>query len=145
MTVSPLFWVLEVFWILLVFWVSVIFKAWSWTVLKFIMPSFYAPSDMKSTQCAHNAKLFFLGLCQYLHQPRDYDALSVQFLKNMGGVPFCLTNVPQSMFSLQCSNPAFGATGIYYFTDVSWTSSAKLAVKKLFRYIDFSGSFFLEL
>ena len=87
---------------------------------------------MKSTQCAFNAKLFFLGLCQYLHQPSDYDALSVQFLKNMGGVPFCLTNVPQSMFSLQCSNPAFGATGTYSFTDVSRTSSAKLAVKKLF-------------
>ncbi len=31
-------------------------------------------------------------------------------LKSLGAVPFCQTNVPQTMFSLQCSNPAYGAT-----------------------------------
>ena len=41
----------------------------------------------------------------------DYDCPMVKTLKSFGGVPFCLTNVPQTMLSLQCSNPAFGATG----------------------------------
>ena len=29
----------------------------------------------------------------------------------LGAVPYCLTNVPQTCMSHQCSNPLFGATG----------------------------------
>ena len=28
----------------------------------------------------------------------------------MGAIPFCLTNVPQTMVSYACSNPVFGVT-----------------------------------
>ena len=31
-------------------------------------------------------------------------------LKKMGAVPFCLTNVPQSLQSYGCSNPIYGVT-----------------------------------
>jgi len=51
------------------------------------------------------------GCPQFLHDPVDHDCLMVKTLKSFGGIPFCLTNVPQTMLSLQCSNPAFGATG----------------------------------
>ncbi len=50
-------------------------------------------------------------MCQFLHQPCSVDSGAVSALKALGGLPFCLTNVPQSMYSLQCSNPAYGVTG----------------------------------
>ena len=31
-------------------------------------------------------------------------------IRNLGGVPFCKTNIPQCMYSLQCSNPVYGTT-----------------------------------
>ena len=31
-------------------------------------------------------------------------------IRKLGGVPFCKTNVPQCMMSLQCSNPIYGTT-----------------------------------
>ena len=51
------------------------------------------------------------GMCQFLHQPCQSDNLAVCTMKKFGAVPFCLTNVPQSMYSLQCSNPPYGTTG----------------------------------
>ena len=51
------------------------------------------------------------GMCQYVHQPVTEDALAVELMKSFGAIPYCLTNVPQSMFSLQCSNPLYGVTG----------------------------------
>jgi len=38
------------------------------------------------------------------------DCPLVQMIRNLGGVPFCKTNVPQCMFSLQCSNPVYGTS-----------------------------------
>ena len=52
-----------------------------------------------------------LGLSQYIHEPVDVTCQAVEFLYKNGAIPFCFTNVPQTMYSLQCSNPAFGATG----------------------------------
>ena len=49
-------------------------------------------------------------MCQFLHQPCQSDNLAVSTMKKFGAVPFCLTNVPQSMYSLQCSNPPYGTT-----------------------------------
>ena len=46
--------------------------------------------------------LFFSGCPHHLHDPVDYDCQMVKTLKSWGGVPFCLTNVPQTMFALQC-------------------------------------------
>ena len=54
---------------------------------------------------------FITGCPQYLHDPVDHDCLMVKTLKSFGGIPFCMTNVPQTMMSLQCSNPAYGVTG----------------------------------
>ena len=34
----------------------------------------------------------------------------MKMIKKLGGVPFCKTNVPQSMMSLQCSNPIYGTS-----------------------------------
>jgi len=34
----------------------------------------------------------------------------VQMLRNLGAVPFCKTNVPQIMYSWECSNPVYGTT-----------------------------------
>ena len=38
------------------------------------------------------------------------DCPLVEMIKKLGGVPFCKTNVPQSMMSLQCSNPIYGTS-----------------------------------
>ena len=51
------------------------------------------------------------GMCQYAHLPVTEDSLAVQLMKSFGAIPYVLTNVPQSMFSLQCSNPLYGVTG----------------------------------
>ena len=39
------------------------------------------------------------------------DAVGVQLVKDLGGVPYCITTVPQTCMSHQCSNPVFGHTG----------------------------------
>ncbi|KAM8789460.1 fatty-acid amide hydrolase 1-like [Rhynchonycteris naso] len=51
-----------------------------------------------------------LGLSVNEGVPAECDSVVVQVLKLQGAVPFVLTNVPQSMFSYDCSNPLFGKT-----------------------------------
>lgn len=51
------------------------------------------------------------GMCQFIHQPCDRDSVAVKIMKKFGAIPFCLTNVPQTMYSMQCSNPPYGTTG----------------------------------
>ena len=50
-------------------------------------------------------------MCQFIHQPCDRDSVAVKIMKKFGAIPFCLTNVPQTMYSMQCSNPPYGTTG----------------------------------
>lgn len=50
------------------------------------------------------------GLSQFINNPEDKDGCFVECLKRLGAVPFCLTNVPQTMKSFGCSNPVFGST-----------------------------------
>ena len=52
-----------------------------------------------------------LGMCQFIHKPCDRDSVAVKIMKKFGTIPFCLTNVPQTMYSMQCSNPPYGTTG----------------------------------
>ena len=33
-----------------------------------------------------------------------------QGMRKLGAIPFCLTNIPQTMVSYACSNPIFGIT-----------------------------------
>ncbi|XP_064445275.1 fatty-acid amide hydrolase 1 isoform X2 [Mirounga angustirostris] len=51
-----------------------------------------------------------LGLSVNESAPADCDSVVVQVLKLQGAVPFVHTNIPQSMFSYDCSNPLFGQT-----------------------------------
>ncbi|XP_066232247.1 fatty-acid amide hydrolase 1 [Saccopteryx leptura] len=51
-----------------------------------------------------------LGLSVNEGVPAECDSVVVQVMKLQGAVPFVLTNVPQSMFSYDCSNPLFGKT-----------------------------------
>ncbi|ROT69527.1 hypothetical protein C7M84_012265 [Penaeus vannamei] len=51
-----------------------------------------------------------LGLAKYLYQPAPRHAALVQVLRLQGAVPFCKTNVPQSLVSYRCSNPVWGET-----------------------------------
>ncbi|XP_037683249.1 fatty-acid amide hydrolase 1 [Choloepus didactylus] len=51
-----------------------------------------------------------LGLSLNEGMPAECDSVVVQVLKLQGAVPFVHTNIPQSMFSYDCSNPLFGQT-----------------------------------
>ncbi|XP_070224222.1 fatty-acid amide hydrolase 1 [Bos mutus] len=51
-----------------------------------------------------------LGLSLNQGVPAEGDCVVVQVLKLQGALPFVHTNVPQSMFSFDCSNPLFGPT-----------------------------------
>ena len=31
-------------------------------------------------------------------------------MRDLGAIPFCITNIPQTMFSYACSNPVYGCT-----------------------------------
>ena len=42
--------------------------------------------------------------------PASASCPAVSLLERLGAVPFCKTNVPQGMFSLQCSNPLYGVS-----------------------------------
>ena len=51
------------------------------------------------------------GLAHLITDGCTEDALVIQQLRSLGAIPFCLTNVPQTMYSLQTSNPVYGSTG----------------------------------
>ena len=51
-----------------------------------------------------------IGLAQFIDQPLGQDCSFVAGLKELHGLPFCLTNVPQTMLSWSCSNPVYGNT-----------------------------------
>ena len=50
------------------------------------------------------------GMAFFAHHYPKEDSVMVQIVRELGGVPFCKTNVPQGMLSLQCSNPLYGQT-----------------------------------
>nr|XP_033772509.1 vitamin D3 hydroxylase-associated protein-like [Geotrypetes seraphini] len=50
------------------------------------------------------------GLAYFLGTLAQEDSVVVQVLKKQGAIPFVKTNVPQSMFNFDCSNPIFGQT-----------------------------------
>ena len=55
--------------------------------------------------------LVFAGLANNLFDPYEEDCVVIKQVRSLGAVPFCQTNVPQVMYTLQTSNPIFGATG----------------------------------
>lgn len=50
------------------------------------------------------------GYAQDLEQPSDRDSVLVVALREMGALPFALTNVPVSLLSYSCENAVFGTT-----------------------------------
>ncbi|VDN04414.1 unnamed protein product [Thelazia callipaeda] len=50
------------------------------------------------------------GYAQDLTNLAAEDALLIHQIKELGAVPFVLTNVPQSLLSFSCSNPIYGTT-----------------------------------
>ncbi|NXB66011.1 FAAH1 hydrolase, partial [Struthidea cinerea] len=58
----------------------------------------------------HKGHLATCGLVQCLGTPMEEDSVLVKVLKRQGAIPFAMTNVPQSLFSYDCSNPIFGQT-----------------------------------
>lgn len=50
------------------------------------------------------------GMTKFARSKAVVDSPVVMLIKKLGGVPFCKTNVPQVMYSLQCSNPIYGTT-----------------------------------
>ncbi|NWZ62962.1 FAAH1 hydrolase, partial [Acrocephalus arundinaceus] len=58
----------------------------------------------------HKGQLATCGLVQCLGTLMEEDSVLVKVLKKQGAIPFAMTNVPQSLFSYECSNPIFGQT-----------------------------------
>nr|XP_010309518.1 PREDICTED: vitamin D3 hydroxylase-associated protein-like [Balearica regulorum gibbericeps] len=58
----------------------------------------------------HKGHLVTCGLVQCLGTPVQEDSVLVKVLKRQGAIPFAMTNVPQSLFNYDCSNPIFGQT-----------------------------------
>ncbi|NXV59711.1 FAAH1 hydrolase, partial [Molothrus ater] len=58
----------------------------------------------------HKGHLATCGLTQCLDTVMEEDSVLVKVLKKQGAIPFAMTNVPQSLFSYECSNPIFGQT-----------------------------------
>ncbi|NXU38128.1 FAAH1 hydrolase, partial [Drymodes brunneopygia] len=58
----------------------------------------------------HKGHLATCGLVQGLGTLMGEDSVLVKVLKKQGAIPFAMTNVPQSLFSYDCSNPIFGRT-----------------------------------
>ncbi|NXQ30096.1 FAAH1 hydrolase, partial [Alaudala cheleensis] len=58
----------------------------------------------------HKGHLATCGLVQCLGTLMEEDSVLVKVLKRQGAIPFAMTNVPQSLFSYDCSNPIFGRT-----------------------------------
>ncbi|NXY54108.1 FAAH1 hydrolase, partial [Callaeas wilsoni] len=58
----------------------------------------------------HKGHLTTCGLVQCLGTLMEEDSVLVKVLKRQGAIPFAMTNVPQSLFSYDCSNPIFGQT-----------------------------------
>ncbi len=51
-----------------------------------------------------------VGIPAYIWQLRERDAEVVTLLKQLGAVPFCRTNLPQTLLAFDCANPIFGNT-----------------------------------
>lgn len=51
-----------------------------------------------------------IGYTKFINQPAGENAAVVDLLIEEGAIPFTKTNVPQLLFSFECSNPVFGTT-----------------------------------
>lgn len=56
-----------------------------------------------------------MGFAQFLFRPAQEDAAIVQAIKLLGGIPFCKTNVPQSLFTYATTNIQIHTQSVYFF------------------------------
>ncbi|XP_007944913.1 fatty-acid amide hydrolase 1-like [Orycteropus afer afer] len=72
-------------------------------------PHYGVPMSLKDTfDCmGHDSTC---GLIQFLEKPAAKDGVIVKVLKAQGAIPFVKTNIPQTLFSFDCSNPIYGQT-----------------------------------
>lgn len=52
-----------------------------------------------------------IGFAKNLYKPASKNSVPVQILVDLGAIPFCKTNVPQTLASINSDNPIFGTTG----------------------------------
>ena len=50
------------------------------------------------------------GMAKWIGRVSEEDGSLIKMMREMGAVPFCLTNIPQTMWSYGCSNPVYGPT-----------------------------------
>lgn len=50
------------------------------------------------------------GFAKRLYKPASESAVIVKILQDLGAVPFCKTNIPQTLFTFGSDNPVFGTT-----------------------------------
>ncbi|KAM7538743.1 hypothetical protein Aperf_G00000055287 [Anoplocephala perfoliata] len=50
------------------------------------------------------------GCAWFIDHRQRHDAVALKIIRDLGGIPFVRTNVPQTMLSTQCSNPINGST-----------------------------------
>jgi Asp-tRNA(Asn)/Glu-tRNA(Gln) amidotransferase A subunit family amidase len=60
--------------------------------------------------CGVEGQVTTIGLAKLATNVIKEDGVLIQVLKAAGGVPFCHTNIPQTMLSYECTNPVYGAT-----------------------------------
>ena len=53
----------------------------------------------------------FLWFILSIHSVVSENSPVIESMVKLGAVPFCQTNVPQALFTMQTSNPLYGATG----------------------------------
>ena len=53
----------------------------------------------------HNINILFVN--NYFAENTQF---FIQAMKELGAIPFCITNIPQTMLSYACSNPVYGCT-----------------------------------
>jgi amidase len=51
-----------------------------------------------------------VGIFKFAFVPQEHNATILDSLIDAGCIPFCKTNVPQTMLSFECSNPLWGRT-----------------------------------
>ncbi|KAJ7578572.1 amidase [Mycena floridula] len=54
------------------------------------------------------------GFTSFANKPVDFNADLVEIMLNAGAVPFVKTNIPQTLFAYECSNPIWGKTSNPY-------------------------------
>ncbi|KAE9417752.1 hypothetical protein Angca_008416, partial [Angiostrongylus cantonensis] len=82
-------------------------KKWSRTKDK--PPMYGIPFSVKGNFCVPGYDCC-IGLAKFLDQPKVEECSMVTHLRNLGAIPFVITNVPQALLSFVCSNSVYGTT-----------------------------------